>query len=760
MPRNSSTGEFVRVSNSFSDPVTGTIIDAPDANELNDDYDLGLTNAIPIEPRIVTASGTITVAADDGPIFVNKTIPAATTINLPTALARNGTPLIISDYAGNANTYPITIVPSGSETIGGATTLTLNTSRGVVTLYPSTTINSGLGGWYLSNANLSSAQFLTKEMFGPGSLTSTVTAFSTLVTTAAAGQRLLLAPADYAVYVCTAGGTVQNIRDGLTAVAAWIPAAGATIEVRIPSGVYSESGATNQTGGIFINHPYGSQLKVQAPPSTNLVFTPSATGLVSITPVATAYNPVNNYNPGDMVTNGGFAWTCRVATTGAFASTDWFNGAYQLVRLQLNSTTGMAAGRFLIVGAITGTNDYRNFRGYHQIDTVHSATEVSIRVYSPNTNLDPSGATTVTGGTFSVKMLPVEIHYTNFGAFTVGARDDFFGLAIGGDQGGVGNGCSIDRIGIIGAVETNAGAGSPWAGKAHGIMVDYNTTVYISGGTGGGVAVANWTRTGFVLLAESQIYGSGVAASWCQANSYAALDGASAEFDSAYASSSSGGFVATNSGILTVTGCTATGCQFGYYAPEGGYINTGTTSSAWSCYSNGYYAVKNGFIMADSNTFGRCGFGALAEDGGRIFLGLLYTPVVNATDTSPTINIMGPDGSYVYNGATTTFNTQNLRVGANAQAAQINDIIKLTKANDFGAINPTAFGTPTTITASGGLTVGGPLMLGYTGTVNALAFQANVTATNAVEIVAYNPTSVTASSGGSRTFTAVILNTA
>ena len=44
MPFNPTTGVFIRTSNPFSDPVTGTIIDPADADELFDDYDLGFNS--------------------------------------------------------------------------------------------------------------------------------------------------------------------------------------------------------------------------------------------------------------------------------------------------------------------------------------------------------------------------------------------------------------------------------------------------------------------------------------------------------------------------------------------------------------------------------------------------------------------------------------------------------------------------------------------------------------------------------------------
>lgn len=79
MPRNLTTGVFTRVSNSFSNPVYGTVIDPTDADALFDDYDGGLTFS-DSEPLILvgSTSGALTILAPDtasGTI----TLPAGTT---------------------------------------------------------------------------------------------------------------------------------------------------------------------------------------------------------------------------------------------------------------------------------------------------------------------------------------------------------------------------------------------------------------------------------------------------------------------------------------------------------------------------------------------------------------------------------------------------------------------------------------------------------------------------------------------------------
>jgi hypothetical protein len=67
--------------------------------------------------REVTAAGAVTVDAEDADvILINKTVGAATTVNLPLSAARTR-PVEIVDAKGDANTNNITIVPQSGESI-------------------------------------------------------------------------------------------------------------------------------------------------------------------------------------------------------------------------------------------------------------------------------------------------------------------------------------------------------------------------------------------------------------------------------------------------------------------------------------------------------------------------------------------------------------------------------------------------------------------------------------------------------------------
>lgn len=146
MPRNPTTGVFTRLSNSFSSPIDGTIIDPTDAIAYYADIDLGITNALPVEPIIITVDGSI--AAKTAAVSVQKTSPTTTALALPSVANQNGVPLTVFDWSTSVTGHTITLTPSGTETIMRAATWDIYSNSaqlGSLTLYPSTTLN----GWYI-----------------------------------------------------------------------------------------------------------------------------------------------------------------------------------------------------------------------------------------------------------------------------------------------------------------------------------------------------------------------------------------------------------------------------------------------------------------------------------------------------------------------------------------------------------------------------------------------------------------------------------
>jgi hypothetical protein len=81
--------------------------------------------------RVVTAAGAVTVGATDDVVVVNKTVGAATTVNLPAGVTKRR--YTIKDGKGDAAANNITITPAAGN-IDGAGTLVLNTNYGRATV--------------------------------------------------------------------------------------------------------------------------------------------------------------------------------------------------------------------------------------------------------------------------------------------------------------------------------------------------------------------------------------------------------------------------------------------------------------------------------------------------------------------------------------------------------------------------------------------------------------------------------------------------
>lgn len=82
-----------------------------------------------VKTRVVTAAGAVTVAVTDLIIIVNKTVGAATTVNLP-ASPVTGTRFTVKDGKGDAAANNITVTPAAG-TIDGAATNVINANYGV-----------------------------------------------------------------------------------------------------------------------------------------------------------------------------------------------------------------------------------------------------------------------------------------------------------------------------------------------------------------------------------------------------------------------------------------------------------------------------------------------------------------------------------------------------------------------------------------------------------------------------------------------------
>jgi len=82
--------------------------------------------------RVITAAGAVTMTSGDGALMINKTVGAATTVNLsaPTLGAR----VVIKDMKGDAGTNNITLDAGSGKVINGLQTLVMNANYGATYL--------------------------------------------------------------------------------------------------------------------------------------------------------------------------------------------------------------------------------------------------------------------------------------------------------------------------------------------------------------------------------------------------------------------------------------------------------------------------------------------------------------------------------------------------------------------------------------------------------------------------------------------------
>lgn len=81
--------------------------------------------------RVVTAAGAVTVTTADNIVVVNKTVGAATTVNLPAGTT--GLSFVIKDGKGDSATNNLTITPAAGN-IDGSATFILGANYGAVTV--------------------------------------------------------------------------------------------------------------------------------------------------------------------------------------------------------------------------------------------------------------------------------------------------------------------------------------------------------------------------------------------------------------------------------------------------------------------------------------------------------------------------------------------------------------------------------------------------------------------------------------------------
>ncbi len=90
-----------------------------------------ISQGLNLNPRIVTAAGSVTLTSTDYTVIIEKTVGAATPVILPTNVL--GEAFIVKDGKGDAATNNITLTPL-SGTIDGSPTYVINTNYGSVSI--------------------------------------------------------------------------------------------------------------------------------------------------------------------------------------------------------------------------------------------------------------------------------------------------------------------------------------------------------------------------------------------------------------------------------------------------------------------------------------------------------------------------------------------------------------------------------------------------------------------------------------------------
>lgn len=137
-----SAGIYVRSLQNTFDLDTADTTTADDGINCIIDFDGNRFKKVAVDTsltqRLVTVAGAVTVVSDDSDIIViDKTVAAATTVNLPSAAARTKA-VRIQDGKGDANTNNITVVPVSGEKIYGTVDYTpiIDGNGGFVLLTP------------------------------------------------------------------------------------------------------------------------------------------------------------------------------------------------------------------------------------------------------------------------------------------------------------------------------------------------------------------------------------------------------------------------------------------------------------------------------------------------------------------------------------------------------------------------------------------------------------------------------------------------
>lgn len=120
-----------------------SIVDADRLIDLRNPWNTAtnhLTLPVNVTVRVVTAAGAVTVTTSDYVVVVNKTVGAATTVNLPASPATGDT-YVIKDGKGDAGANNITLTPAAGNIDGAGTKVMATNYQSISLVYNGTEWN-------------------------------------------------------------------------------------------------------------------------------------------------------------------------------------------------------------------------------------------------------------------------------------------------------------------------------------------------------------------------------------------------------------------------------------------------------------------------------------------------------------------------------------------------------------------------------------------------------------------------------------------
>lgn len=375
-----------------------------------------------------------------------------------------------------------------------------------------------------------------------------------LAETVITANKTINVPGDFA--------TIQAALDSLKK--AWIPR-DVTVTIQVASGAF------NHTSPIIVDHPCGSRIKI-----------------IGATPITTS------------ITGNG-------TVTGSAGN--WS------VPILVQSTSGIAAGGYVIIRDTAGTGDHYAFRGIWKVISVDSATQITVQ----NTHRAGTFPTaTLSGGT--VVALKTILEFTSSTGLIVRP-----GTTLG----------FIDNIALVGDGSNNNGIDI-------GVDDATGTRGYAAIKAGSNFGVNGFGGNGIFAVSAGFIFGPVYS---CGNGGYGVLGRLPGVVIGTGVFSGNGASgVLANLGLIVANKSTACGNKYSGFATEAGGRVDCNTCIATGNGDKGFFSSNGGFIYAANTTaFGNTNSDYGAYNGSTIFaLGYVGSPTF-----SPALNTVGNGNSII-----------------------------------------------------------------------------------------------------------------